>query len=268
MNGIIEVKALSFSYGEKRVFENLTFDIKRGEVFCLLGPNGCGKTTLIDCLMALHRPSGGNIDLCGRPLAGYKRHEIAQKVAFVPQIHSPSFPYTVKEVVLMGRTAYTGAFSAPGKKDEEIAIKAIGRVGMADFADRAYTSLSGGEMKLVLLARALGQESDVIIMDEPTAHLDFRNELLFLETIGELVRNNGISVLIATHSPTHAFYFEGLGIPARAALMSGGGFYAMDLPGKCITEESIAEVYGVKAKIGEEDCGGRKIKTVSLLHTI
>ncbi|MGE4484298.1 MAG: hypothetical protein AB7C97_04170, partial [Oscillospiraceae bacterium] len=72
----------------------------------------------------------------------------------------------------------------------------------------------------------------------------------------------------ATHSPTHAFYFEGLGIPARAALMSGGGFYAMDLPGKCITEESIAEVYGVKAKIGEEDCGGRKIKTVSLLHTI
>ena len=216
MNGIIEVKDLSFFYGEKKVFEDLTLEIKRGEVFCLLGPNGCGKTTLIDCLMALHRPSAGSIDLCGRPLSGYKRHEIAQKVAFVPQIHSPSFPYTVKEVVLMGRTAYTGAFSAPGKKDEEIAIEAIGRVGMLSFADRAYTSLSGGEMKLVLLARALGQESDVIIMDEPTAHLDFRNELLFLETIGELVRKNGISVLIATHSPTHAFYFEGLGIPARA----------------------------------------------------
>jgi len=266
---VLKISNLSFAYATKEVFDNISFSIKSGEILCLMGPNGCGKTTLIDNILAIHKSKAGEIILMDKPLSRLKRHEIAQDIAYVPQIHSVTFPYTVKEVVMMGRTAYAGMFGEPGADDEVIALEALSKVGILHYADKPYSMLSGGEIKLVLLARALGQRTAMIIMDEPTAHLDFKNELLFLETIADLCANENIAVLMATHAPSHAFYFKSRGINTNAAIMNKGSIVAYGDPDRVVTEDNIRDVYGVKAKITVElDDDGNEIKTVTLLKTV
>jgi iron complex transport system ATP-binding protein len=265
---ILEISGLSFSYGTNRVFSDVSLEASPGEVVCLLGPNGCGKTTLIDTVMALKKPEAGKITLCGRPVGGYKRHELARMIAYVPQLHDVTFPYTVREVVLMGRTAYTGAFGRPSREDEEICDAAIERIGIARFKDKPYSRLSGGEVKLVLLARALGQRTPLMLLDEPTAHLDYKNELIFLETALSECVSGGITMLIATHAPDHAFYFASKGLNVRAVMMAGGGVRCSGAPDDVITSENIRAVYGVKAKIlTDTDFEGRPVKRVMLLET-
>jgi len=266
---LLRVEDLAFSYGKKQVFRDVTFSVPEGQIVCLMGPNGCGKTTLLDCIMAVHRPERGSITLLGRPLSAYRRHEIAREIAYVPQIHDIYFPYTVREMVLLGRTAYTGLFGEPKEEDEEISLAAMRRVGVDRFADQPYSRLSGGEIKLVLLARALGQQTRLIVMDEPTAHLDYRNELIFLETLASLVLDDRISVLMATHSPEHAYYFAGLGVDTRAALFRGGTIFAYGEPEEVITEPALEQVYGVKARIVTDvDENGRRIRSISLRRTV
>jgi iron complex transport system ATP-binding protein len=227
-----------------------------------MGPNGCGKTTLLDNVMAIHKPGAGKIDLMGAPLQSYKRLQIARHIAYVPQTHQIAFPYTVWEVVLMGRTAHMGAFGSPQPEDEDIALAALEKTGMAYFADTPYDRLSGGEVKLVLLARALGQQTALLVMDEPAAHLDLKNELLFLETFARLCREEHIAVLMATHSPSHPFFFEGKGLDCRTAMMGHGKILACGRPEDTVTAETIRQVYGVQAKITEENSGGMRMKAV------
>lgn len=268
-DNIIEISSLNFSYGSNPVLKDLSFGVPRGKITCLMGQNGCGKTTLIDTVMGLNRYKSGSVLLDGKEVSEMKPVAVAQKIAYVPQLHSITFPYTVKEVVLMGRTAYTGLFGSPKKSDETIAEEAMEKVGISDYADRPYSQLSGGEIKLVLLARALGQCSDIIIMDEPTAHLDLRNELLFLETVSEIVRNEGKTVLISTHSPTHAFFFKQRHADVIAALMKDGAIHSVGDPEEVVTEQSIVDVFGVKADVVDvvaED--GTKEKTICLRNTI
>ena len=268
MSRIVEVNDLAFSYGKNSVFNHVDLSVSEAEIICLMGPNGCGKTTLLDSIMALKKPQGGLIRLCGKPAAEMKRLEIAQKIAYVPQIHDATFPYTVREMVLMGRTAYTGAFARPSKEDERICDEAIQRIGIGKFADRPYNKLSGGEIKLVLLARALGQRTPLLLMDEPTAHLDFKNELLFLETVAGLCAADDITIIIATHAPDHAFYFDAKGLNVKAAMMSEGGIVCFGKPDDVITAKNIYDVYGVKAKIVKDtDENGRTFSTVMLLET-
>lgn len=268
MTPILEVKNLSFSYGQKRLFSQLNLSAEAGEIICLMGPNGSGKTTLIDTVLGLKKPQDGEIFLCGKQLGAYKRHEIARAIAYVPQIHDVTFPYTVREVVLMGRTAYAGAFGQPTPADEAICDWALEQVGIGAFANKPYNRLSGGEIKLVLLARALGQKTPVMLLDEPTAHLDYKNELRFLETVVRQWRAEGITAIIATHAPDHAFYLSSKGLRVKAALMAGGSIICCGHPDDVITQESLRAVYGVKAKIltDTDDIGGSR-KRVLLLET-
>lgn len=269
MSEFLGVENVSFSYPGKEVLKDISLTLNTGEILCLMGPNGCGKTTLIDNIMAIHRPQAGRILLSGRPIVEYKRHMLARNIAYVPQIHDITFPYTVKEVVLMGRTAYTGIFGEPSAEDEEICMEALRKVGAEHFADKPYSRLSGGEVKMVLLARALGQRAPLIILDEPTAHLDFKNELLFLEMIVELCRKEEIAILMVTHAPAHAFYFESKGMQIKAAMMHDGVMAAYGAPGDVVTRENIARVYGVKARIDMiTDEEGREMKSVILFETI
>ncbi len=258
MTDILSVQDLIFSYGRHRVLTNVSLTASPGEVTCLLGPNGCGKTTLLDCIMALHKPESGRVMLSGRNIEQVKRHEIARKIAYVPQIHDVTFPYTVREIVLMGRTAYAGAFSRPTQADEQLADAAIERIGIAHYADTPYSRLSGGEIKLVLLARALAQKSRLLLLDEPTAHLDMNNELRFLQTLAELCRDESITAIMATHAPEHAFYFEAQGLPVKAAMMSGGHVAYTGRPEQVITAENILSVYGIHSKIVRDDENGTK----------
>lgn len=253
---ILSVKDLSFSYGSHKALDRVRFEMQRGEILCVMGPNGSGKSTLIDCIMGIHRPARGTIFLDGKDVPSYSRQELAQHAAYVPQNHSVAFPYTVREAVMMGRTAYLPAFGSPNEEDEAMTEEAMRRIGISHLADRSYGSISGGELRLVLLARALCQQTPLVLMDEPTAHLDYRNELRFLETICELSKTDGISVLIATHAPDQAFFFESAGCDVSALFLREGVAAAKGRPGEIITESRLEEVYGIRAKILES--GGEK----------
>ncbi len=250
---MLSVKDLCFSYGERPALSGVSLEAGKGEVLCVMGPNGSGKSTLIDCVMGLHPGYGGSISLEGKDIRRCSRREIARQVAYVPQNHSPTFPYTVREVVMMGRTAYLSAFGTPSDGGEELCEHAMRRVGILDLADKPYNTISGGELRLVILARALCQDTPLILMDEPTAHLDYRNELVFLEIVSELCLKDGISVLIATHSPDQAFYFESHGVPVSAMFLKKGVTAAAGRPSDIITASLLEDVYGVRARILESD---------------
>ena len=243
---IITVADASFGYNSADVFTNISFSVGKGELFCLLGPNGSGKTTLLDCILGMLKLRQGKILIDGKESRSFPAGRIARHIAYVPQRHERTFPYRVLDIVTMGRAAYTGLFSGPSREDKRIAARALETVGIGHLRDRPYTQLSGGEGQLVMIARALAQQTLVIIMDEPTAHLDFRNDLLILETIGQLVRETGRTIIMATHFPNHAFYFKNNGVPTTVALLHKKGFLATGDPDEVLTREQIREVYGVE----------------------
>jgi iron complex transport system ATP-binding protein len=265
---LISIKNIAFAYEKKEVFSNLSLSLESGEICCLIGSNGCGKTTLLDCILGIHEVKGGEIFVENKNIKDYLRHELARKISYVPQIHEITFPYKVLQAVVMGRAAYLNFFSAPGKEDEDIAMDCLRKVGMDHLADKPYTQISGGEMQLVMLARALAQDTNIIIMDEPTAHLDLKNELLFLETVADLVTNHKVSVLIATHMPNHSFYFENKGLNVTLAMMSDGNIQEKGRPGEILTESNIRRLYKIDARLLEytlED--GRTLKQIVPLST-
>lgn len=246
---ILEARDVSFSYGKGLALDHLSLGVEQGSLLCLMGRNGSGKTTLLDCMMGVLTPSAGCVDLLGRPINKYRRHEIARHISYLPQIHGITFPYTVREMVMLGRLAYASAFGSPRPEDEEACEEAMREAGVYEFRDKAYSSLSGGEIRLVLLARALCQRTEIILMDEPTVFLDFRNEMLFLQRVAELTDAGRTTVVMATHSPNHAFYFESAGVPVRAALMDKGRLAALGAPSDVITPAAAAAVFGVEAEV-------------------
>jgi len=252
---LLEVLDTSFSYGNTKIFENIKFTVGPGEVYCIVGPNGCGKTTLLDCILGVLKVDSGEIKLKGKSITQYRTWEIANQIAYVPQSHTKTFPYTVLDIVLMGRASHTGLFSSPTREDRVIAEQALATVGLSTYKDRPYTQLSGGEGQLVMIARALAQKTPVIIMDEPTAHLDFKHELIVLETIVQLVRDSGLSIVMATHFPNHAFYFANNGVNTYVALMSGRKFIDIGRPGRILTEENLQLVYSIHAKVVKHSIG-------------
>lgn len=245
----IKAKGVSFAYGIKPVLSQVGFEVQPGEVFCVVGPNGCGKSTLLDCILGLLKVKQGEIFVEGAPISVLKPRQLAEKIAYVPQIHQRSFPYTVKEIVLMGRAHRTTLFTAPTAEDHEVVLSSLTKVGIADLADQPYTQISGGQCQLVMIARALAQQPKIIIMDEPTAHLDFKNELLLLETVVDLVKESGISVLMATHFPNYAYYFETNDVPTMVALMNNQTFAKIGRPHEVLNEANIRDIYGIDSRV-------------------
>ena len=263
---ILQIQNLSFSFSEAPLLRDLSLTVEKGEIVCLLGPNGSGKTTLLDCVLGFHRTFSGKVSLCGKDVLACTRQTLARQAAYVPQSHTPAFPYTVREIVLMGRSAQAGLLGAPGKEDRALCDAALRRVGIEALADRPYTSLSGGELKLVLLARALAQQTPLIVLDEPTSSLDFKNELLFLDTLADLAKNDGLAVLMATHALNHPFYFESKGLPVRAVMLRKGQSARCGAPGALLTAQTLLEVYGVRAAILDvADEAGTPAKTIAVL---
>lgn len=245
---LLQVENLHFSYPGKKILNGLDLQIDPGEIFCIFGTNGCGKTTLLDCILGLHSPSHGRMMIDGKDATGMSAAQKAKNMAYVSQKSNRTFPYTVLEMVLMGRTAYSGLLSSPGKKDVLIAEEALDSLGMLSFRNRVYTQLSGGEAQLIKIARAIAQEANLIIFDEPTTHLDFRHELNVIKYIMDIVQQKKISAIIATHAPNHAFFFESHGLPTRVALMQDGLFAASGTPAEVLTSENMAEIFRVIAR--------------------
>lgn len=269
MKPLLEVQEISFRYPGALILDNVSLHINSGEIVCLLGPNGCGKTTFLDCVLGWLKPSSGQIFLNGYDLSTMTARQIARFLAYVPQNHEKTFPYLVRDIVLMGRASFLGPFARPGTEDVEIAEKALAMVGISHLKNRPYTQLSGGEGQLVMAARALAQNSPLIVMDEPTAHLDFKHELITLETIVELVKKTGLSVLMATHIPNHCYYFENKEVPTRVALLKNQRIMAMGKPSQVLTEENLGQLYNIKTRVIDcclEDDG--QIKQVVPIRTL
>ncbi len=259
---VLEVKNLNFGYNDINLINGLNFEVEEGQVLCLFGPNGSGKTTILDCILGLNKIRKGEIIIEGVNSLGLKPEELAQKISYVPQKHNRTFPYTVLEIVLMGRTAYTSMFSSPGKEDIRIAEQSLKKVGMHRFKDRIFTSLSGGEAQLVKIARALAQDTKLLIFDEPTSHLDFRHELNVLKYIVELVKSNNISVLMATHFPNHAFYLENNGINTKVAMIEDGKFGALGKPSVILNERNMENIFKIKTKVFEYVENNKKLNYI------
>jgi iron complex transport system ATP-binding protein len=242
---ILAAERLDIGYRRTKIGRGIDLDIREGEVLCLLGANGGGKTTLMKTLLGLLPALGGTVKLRGRDIASFSRAELAKIVGYVPQAGTNFFPFNVIDIVLMGRVAHIGLFASPGKKDIATAESALAALGIAHLRDRVYTEISGGERQLALIARALAQEPQLLVMDEPTASLDFGNQLRVLDQITALARR-GMAVVLSTHDPDHVFLCGD-----RAALLRDGRLVALGPPSQVITEEALAALYGVAIEVVE-----------------
>lgn len=239
----LSLRGATFRYDDRAIFRDLDLDVYPGEVLCILGPNGCGKTTLLRCISGALRLNEGKAVLDGKDISSLRVIELARKIGFLFQEHQAPFPFSVLEVVRMGRTPYLGTFDSPSAKDTALAELALTRVGMLHLKNKPYTQISGGERQLILLARTLAQEPEVILLDEPTSHLDFGNQALSLQLITALAKQ-GISMIMTTHNPNHALLF-----PDKAALMNGGSFMAVGDAEDVITESNLRATYGIDVKV-------------------
>ena len=245
----VKIENASFAYDDAEVFTDITLSVAKGEIYCLFGPNGCGKTTLLNNILGVLEPKKGKIFIEGKEVGSYRPRDLARQMAYVPQNHEKTFPYRVHEVVLMGRTPYTGIFTSPGREDIAICESALSSAGIGHLKDRIYTTLSGGETQLVMLARALAQAAPLIVMDEPASHLDFRHELLLLETIRDLVQEKGLTVILTTHDPNHAFYFENHGLPVTIAVMHEKSISLSGSPAEILQEDNMAQIFNVDSRV-------------------
>ena len=236
---LLQVRSLGIGHGPRRVLSEVSFSLQRGELLCLLGPNGSGKTTLLRTLLGLLPPQSGEVLLLDRPLSEWSRKALARHIGYVPQAHAGLFAFTVLDIVLMGSAAHVGRFAAPSAKDRAIAMQCLETLGIAALAECIYTQVSGGERQLALIARALAQEPALLFMDEPTASLDFGNQLRVLEHLLQL-RERGIAILMSTHQPEHA-----LRCADRTALVGEGGLIAVGATANVATVENLARLYRV-----------------------
>jgi len=242
---MLKARDLAYGFPGRTVGSGVDFELAAGEVLCLLGPNGGGKTTLLRTLLGLLPSKGGSIFLQEKPLDEASRQDIARTVGYVPQAHAGVFAYSVENMVLMGRTAHMSLFAAPSARDREAAAQAIDTLGIAPLAGRAFTEISGGERQLALIARALAQEARVLVMDEPTSSLDFGNQVRVLGHVRKLAAQ-GIAVLMSSHQPDHALQYAD-----RALLLGEGKALALGAPREVITPESLRHLYGVNVRIVE-----------------
>jgi len=253
----LEVQDVSCGYTTgKPIVSGISFQMEAGDTLCLLGPNGVGKTTFFKTLLGLLKLQSGKILLNGADINKWSRRTFAKKVGYVPQLHTPPFPFKVFDVVVMGRTAHVGAFSSPAAKDRTIAKEALEMLSIGHLQDRVYTELSGGERQLVMIARALAQQPEILIMDEPTSNLDFGNQIKVLCQIKRLTKERNIGVIMTTHFPDHAFLCA-----SKVAVMGRNNIFITGAPAEVITEEMLKQTYGVDVKvieIGEQS--GEKIK--------
>lgn len=259
---MIEVRNLFFGYSKKHsIINDISFTADRGEIINILGPNGCGKSTLIKILLGFYPVKQGMVLIDGKDISDYKRAEMAKKLSYVPQHHGGAFSYSVLDVVLMGRVHMSPWYKYK-KDDYDAAYEALAKVRLTDFASRSYLELSGGERQLVLIARALAQKANYFIMDEPVTGLDYGNQFLLLQTIKDL-SEEGLSFMLSTHHPEHAIFLGG-----RALLIKAGKIIGDGDPYKIITTNCVCDLYNMPRSMVEKFSDmhfsrGRKDKTSS-----
>jgi len=248
---MLDVDDLAFGFPGKRIGEGVSLHVAPGTTLAVLGGNGAGKTTLLRTLLGLLPPLAGRVRIDGEDVGSMPPAARARHVAYVPQQHAPPFAFTVEDVVVMGRVARAPAFARPGPADRAAARDALARLGIASLAARAVTELSGGERQLVLVARALAQDTPLIVLDEPTASLDYGNRARVLRELDRL-RSAGLGIVFSTHEPDHALVHAD-----RALLLAGGAPLACGDAAATLTAENVSRLYGLRVELVTVDATRR-----------
>ncbi len=239
----LEIRDLSFAYLKQEVLRNVRFSAADGELLAVLGPNGVGKTTLFRCILGLRQAYKGSIIINGEDTRTLSARQLAHRIAYIPQTHGMAFSYSVLDIVLMGTTHSVGAMSVPKEKELHAANDALARMGIETLKHKNFSKLSGGEQQLVLIARALAQNAKTLLMDEPTASLDYGNQTLVLRQVRALA-DNGYTVLLSTHNPQHALWYAD-----RAIGFLDGEVLKFGPPHDVVDEDLIHKLYGVDVRI-------------------
>ena len=238
----LSVQHLSFSYGPRRILEDVTFEVAPGAFCALLGPNGSGKSTLVKAIAGVHRAKSGTVTVEGRETSSLGRRELATVVGYVPQAGDAPFDLTVREAVMLGRTPHFGI--APRAEDRAKVEDAIARMGLGDIAERSMSELSGGQAQRALIARALAQDTRVLLLDEPTSALDLRYQIETLQLVRQITREEGISALIAIHDLNHAARYCD-----QIVVLHGGRLVADGSPAEALRAPVLRSVYEVDVEV-------------------
>lgn len=243
MDTLIRANNLSCGYGDTVIIKNISFEVNAGEVACLIGPNGVGKTTLFKTMLGLLKPLEGSISYFDKPLTSYTSKEFAKKVAYVPQSHVPPFPFSVRDIVVMGRNPHINELSQPSFEDYDKADEALSLMGISHLASKDYTEISGGERQLAIIARALTQDTKLLLMDEPTAYLDFGNTSRVLNEVQKLA-DMDYTIVMITHQPDHVFRI------ADKVFALGKDFqFETGLPDEILTEALLEKLYQIPIEL-------------------
>ncbi|MDL2224806.1 ABC transporter ATP-binding protein [Eubacteriales bacterium OttesenSCG-928-M02] len=241
---IMEVRDLSYRYGNGRmIFQDVNFSIDKGETITILGPNGAGKSTLFNCIANHFKPTSGEILLDGKPMKTMKLVDVAKKVGYVPQIHTPAYAFTVQDFVVMGRTPHMGMLSQPKKEDYARVAEVLDQLEIGHLAEQPYTQISGGERQKVTIARVLVQEPEMILLDEPTAHLDYGNQWRVISLVKELTKRD-FAIIMTTHMPDHAISLGG-----RVGILDNDGRLQFGETDDILTAETLSQVYNTELKM-------------------
>lgn len=229
---------------EREIFRDVTFSLKRGQILCILGPNGIGKSTLLKCCGRVLPLRTGEVRIEGKEIEHWPRRKLAQKIGYVPQAHHIVFPFSVLQLVLLGRTPHIPEYSRPGDNDVKIAEEALKSVGIEHLRDAPVNRISGGECQLAMIARALAQEPSLMILDEPTNHLDFGNQVRILHILNKLAIERNISIIMSTHYPDHTFLLS-----CHVGIMTEGIVSLVGQAEDVVTENSLEETYQISIGI-------------------
>lgn len=251
---ILAAKDLAGGYHGKSVIRGFDLSVKSGSAVCILGPNGVGKTTMLRTLLGTLPPLAGSVTVDGKDYRLMSQRERARHISYVPQAHASPFAFRVIDVVSLGRIASMGILSSPGKEDIREADRILSELGIDNLRERTFTELSGGERQMVMIARALVQRSEFMILDEPTSSLDYGNQVRVLKTLKHL-RLSGYGIIMTTHFPNHAFWCD-----AQVILMNRNGRILSGQAADIITERNMIEAYNARVRIFEVEDGGKTIK--------
>lgn len=252
-----EVKHGCFGYNQKMILNDISFCIERGEVLSILGSNGVGKTTLLKCMMGFLHWNTGDTLIDGISIKDIKQKDLWKKIAYVPQAKGSAFGYTALDMVILGRSAHIGTFHQPKKEDVDIALQAMKDVGILYLKDKLCTQMSGGELQMVLIARALTVSPDMLVMDEPESNLDFKNQLIILDIIKSLSKERNISAIVNTHYPAHA-----LQISDKSLMLNRDGTSYYGAVSDIINQENMRKAFGVNVHINEVELDYQSYKSV------
>ena len=255
---ILEVSNGAFSYpGGKTVINGINLSVDKGEALSVLGPNGVGKTTLLKCCLGLLNFNEGDAKLYGNDIKNLKPKDFWSMVSYIPQSHNFAFSYSGIDLVVLGRSSHLNTFEQPGKKDYERAYEILKENGILYLADKDCNKMSGGELQMILIAKALINEPKLIVLDEPETGLDFHNQILVLDLINKLVHEDGLSAIINTHYPTNA-----LMISDKTILMKKEGSYIYGKTNEILNKTNIEDAFDVEIIINEGDYKGEKKKSI------